>query len=240
MMQTTKTHTENNNTLPHQGDHRAIYMLAAAIACGYVYQGPPFRLSYRGLGEPLCFLAFGPLATTSFFLAQVHAPVVAPIPLVVWATGALVGVTTSVILFCSHFHQIEGDRAAGKWSPLVRLGHQTAAEVCDVGVCERGWMMVDATDMGMKRMPASSQVLRLVCVATYCAVAALVHWQVLPQQVMATMVLTLPMALSMVWQAHNHHHVPALVRTLKFRAIRWHVAVGAALVAGLLRARFSG
>lgn len=34
-------------------------------------QGPPFRLSYRGLGEPLCFLAFGPLATSAFYLAQV-------------------------------------------------------------------------------------------------------------------------------------------------------------------------
>ena len=29
------------------------------------------RLSYKGLGEPLCFLAFGPLATSAFFVAQV-------------------------------------------------------------------------------------------------------------------------------------------------------------------------
>lgn len=30
------------------------------------------RLSYKGLGEPLCFLAFGPLATSAFYLAQVN------------------------------------------------------------------------------------------------------------------------------------------------------------------------
>ena len=28
------------------------------------------RLSYLGLGEPLCFLAFGPFATCAFYLAQ--------------------------------------------------------------------------------------------------------------------------------------------------------------------------
>ena len=31
----------------------------------------PDRWSYLGLGEPLCFIAFGPLATTAFYLAQV-------------------------------------------------------------------------------------------------------------------------------------------------------------------------
>jgi len=30
------------------------------------------RWSYLGLGEPLCFVAFGPLATTAFYLAQVR------------------------------------------------------------------------------------------------------------------------------------------------------------------------
>jgi len=44
-------------------------MLAAAIALGHAYQGPPFRLSYKGLGEPICFTAFGPLAVGAFYLA---------------------------------------------------------------------------------------------------------------------------------------------------------------------------
>lgn len=46
------------------------------------------------------------------------------------ATAALlVGLTTTSILFCSHFHQIEGDTAAGKKSPLVRLGTRRGYEV---------------------------------------------------------------------------------------------------------------
>ncbi|MGB7565276.1 MAG: UbiA family prenyltransferase, partial [Prochlorococcaceae cyanobacterium] len=46
-------------------------VLALVLACcgiGYAYQGPPLRLGYRGLGEPLCWLAFGPLATAAALL----------------------------------------------------------------------------------------------------------------------------------------------------------------------------
>ena len=46
------------------------------------------------------------------------------------ATAAmLVGLTTTSVLFCSHFHQVEGDIAAGKMSPLVRLGTRGGYEV---------------------------------------------------------------------------------------------------------------
>jgi 1,4-dihydroxy-2-naphthoate octaprenyltransferase len=44
--------------------------------------------------------------------------------------SVVVGITTTVILFCSHWHQIQGDIAAGKMSPLVRLG---TANACKVG-----------------------------------------------------------------------------------------------------------
>ncbi|WIA35684.1 hypothetical protein OEZ86_004090 [Tetradesmus obliquus] len=136
---------------------RVMCMFGAAITCGYIYQGPPFRLSYQGLGEPLVFIAFGPLATTAFYLAQspahataaaaAAAPAAAPAaagissllagvsPLVV-LLSVLVGISTAVILFCSHWHQIEGDRRAGKMSPLVRLGTEKA---CQVGVDGCGW-----------------------------------------------------------------------------------------------------
>lgn len=46
-----------------------------------------------------------------------------------WCYSAIVGLTTAVILFCSHFHQIQGDMAAGKVSPLVRLGTQRGCNV---------------------------------------------------------------------------------------------------------------
>ena len=49
--------------------HPAVLLLVL-LSCGlgYVYQGPPFRLGYQGLGEPLCWLAFGPVATSAALL----------------------------------------------------------------------------------------------------------------------------------------------------------------------------
>ncbi|OIW10444.1 hypothetical protein TanjilG_00382 [Lupinus angustifolius] len=105
------------------GNIRSILFLASAIICGYIYQCPPFRLSYQGLGEPLCFAAFGPFATCAFYLLQGGASVMNHFPLTgtVLSASILVGFTTSLILFCSHFHQ-------------VRLGTKRGAEVVKVAV----------------------------------------------------------------------------------------------------------
>ena len=46
-----------------------LLLVLACCGLGYLYQGPPFRLGYRGLGEPLCWLAFGPCATAAALLA---------------------------------------------------------------------------------------------------------------------------------------------------------------------------
>merc|ERR1712176_771254 len=82
-----------------------------SISLGYLYQGPPVRLSYNGLGEPLCFLAFGPLATTALYLSMM--PLFASIdfgviPTMLITLSAMVGVSTTIILFSSHFHQVDG------------------------------------------------------------------------------------------------------------------------------------
>lgn len=46
-----------------------IFFVLILYWCAFL-QCPPFRLSYRGLGEPLCFAAFGPLATTAFYFSN--------------------------------------------------------------------------------------------------------------------------------------------------------------------------
>ena len=114
-----------------QQSHAAVLMLVlACCGIGYLYQGPPFRLSYRGLGEPLCWLAFGPLASAAALIALAPAGVFdgAAIP---WSMALQLGagpaVATSLVLFCSHFHQVEEDAKNGKNSPVVQLGSANAA-----------------------------------------------------------------------------------------------------------------
>ncbi|XP_039779576.1 2-carboxy-1,4-naphthoquinone phytyltransferase, chloroplastic-like isoform X2 [Panicum virgatum] len=121
------------------GDTRFIFLVMCAIFCGYVYQCPPFRLSYQGLGEPLCFAAFGPLATTAFYFSSSNVNIssgtaLLPLTKTVTASSVLVGLTTTLILFCSHFHQIDGDLAVGKMSPLVRVGTEAGSRIVMVAI----------------------------------------------------------------------------------------------------------
>ncbi|EPS57604.1 hypothetical protein M569_17213, partial [Genlisea aurea] len=85
---------------------KPLLLLCCSVLCGYVYQCPPFRLSYKGVGEPLCFAAFGPLATTAFYLLQTRTRFVFAISRAIICSSFLVGLTTALILFCSHFHQV--------------------------------------------------------------------------------------------------------------------------------------
>ncbi|WP_026082454.1 2-carboxy-1,4-naphthoquinone phytyltransferase [Mastigocladopsis repens] len=107
-----------------QQDLTVIGIILLCCALGYIYQGPPFRLGYQGLGEIICFFAFGPLAIAAAYYSQTASWSIRS-----FAASIIVGIATSLILFCSHFHQVEDDIAAGKRSPIVRIGTQKAAQL---------------------------------------------------------------------------------------------------------------
>ncbi|ACC84728.1 2-carboxy-1,4-naphthoquinone phytyltransferase [Nostoc punctiforme] len=107
-----------------QQDLTVIAIILLCCVLGYMYQGPPFRLGYQGLGEILCFFAFGPLAVEAAYYSQTQTWSMTSL-----AVSVIVGIATTLILFCSHFHQVKDDIAAGKRSPIVRLGTQKGAQV---------------------------------------------------------------------------------------------------------------
>ncbi|MFM6309377.1 MAG: 2-carboxy-1,4-naphthoquinone phytyltransferase, partial [Dolichospermum sp.] len=53
-----------------QKDPTIIGIILLCCGLGYMYQGPPFRLGYQGLGEILCFFAFGPLGMGAAYYSQ--------------------------------------------------------------------------------------------------------------------------------------------------------------------------
>jgi 1,4-dihydroxy-2-naphthoate octaprenyltransferase len=180
-------------------------VLALVLLCcgiGYVYQGPPFRLGYHGLGEPLCWLAFGPVATAAALLALSPAPLAIP-----WAAALELGsgpaLATTLVLFCSHFHQVDDDAAHGKRSPVVRLGTGTAAGLIP-------WFV--ALTLALELLP----VLQGLWPPT-----ALLAW------------LGLPPGLALVRLLARHHDEPERIAGSKFLALKFQTFNGLGLAAGL-------
>mmetsp|Transcript_9259 Transcript_9259/g.37412 ORF Transcript_9259/g.37412 Transcript_9259/m.37412 type:complete len:551 (-) Transcript_9259:129-1781(-) len=189
-------------------------MLGAAVFAGHAYQGPPFRLSYKGLGEPICFAAFGPLATGAFYLAlaggvpggSVWMGVPATPTLLqpgVLGASALVGLTTTAILFTSHFHQEEGDRAAGKRSPVVRLGLRKAIDVLRGGVLFHHFL------------------------ASFLAFNG---W--LPIMGAVGVFVAMPLSIGVSSFAARHADRPKELFRTKYGAVRWHAAHAVLLALG--------
>ncbi|KAG5526041.1 hypothetical protein RHGRI_032362 [Rhododendron griersonianum] len=189
------------------GNVRSMLLLACAITCGYIYQCPPFRLSYQGFGEPLCFAAFGPFATTAFYLLQSSTSEL-PITGTILSASLLVGLTTALILFCSHFHQVKGDRAVGKMSPLVRLGTEAGSTVVKVGV-----------------------------VTLYSLLLVLGLSRALPFACMFLCSLTLPVGKLVVSFVEENHKDKTKIFMAKYYCVRLHALFGAALAAGLVASR---
>lgn len=193
------------------GNMRSLLLLACAFSCGYIYQCPPFRLSYQGLGEPLCFASFGPFATTAFYLLQGSTSDMNSLPLTpsVLSASFLIGFTTSLILFCSHFHQVEGDKAVGKLSPLVRMGTKRGSAIVKAAVMT---VYIFSFASGL------SGALPFTC-TVLCA-------------------LTLPIGKLVAKYVEENHENKERIFMAKYYCVRLHVVFGAALAAGLVSARF--
>ena len=177
-------------------------VLAIILACcffGYTYQGPPFRLGYLGLGEIICFFTFGPMAIAAAYYSQsqhfsVHS---------LWAS-ILIGLSTSIILFCSHFHQIKDDILAGKKSPIVRLGSQK-----------------------------SSQVLTFSIVIFYVIALIWILTGILPRTSII-MLASLPMGIQLSKLVRENHNRPDQVKNSKFIAVNLHFVSALMLSLGLI------
>jgi 1,4-dihydroxy-2-naphthoate octaprenyltransferase len=183
-----------------QHDPTIVAIVILACFLGYTYQGPPFRLGYQGLGEIICFITFGPMALAAAYYSQTGSwsPLLeSGTKLVGLSVAAIaIGLVTSLILFCSHFHQVADDIAAGKRSPIVRLGTQRGANL-----------------------------LPWVCGAIYVAPVAGVLFGALHPASLA-MLLSAPLAVQLCRHVGENHDRPALVSNCKFIAVRMHFIGG--------------
>ena len=180
-----------------QQDLTVIAIVLLCCFLGYTYQGPPFRLGYQGLGEVICTICFGPLALSAAYYSQTQSWSIANL-----ATSLIIGISTSLILFCSHFHQVKDDLAAGKLSPIVRMGTELGAKVLV-------WSTVSIyalTSIGV--------------VSGLFPIATLLVF------------LSLPLALKLSNFVREYHDRPDRIRTCKYIAVRLHFVSGLLLAIG--------
>ena len=178
-------------------------LVLVSCALGYLYQGPPFRLGYRGWGEPICWLAFGPFATAAALLVLAPSDQAA-LP---WQLALMLGsgpaLATSLVLFCSHFHQVEEDAAHGKCSPVVRLGTAKAASLVPwfvAGTLALEWVPVVHGDWPLTALLSA---------------------------------IGLPAAAALIRLLRDHHSEPDRIASSKFLALRFQALNGLGLSAGL-------
>ncbi|HEY8120726.1 MAG TPA: prenyltransferase [Myxococcota bacterium] len=104
--------------------HVVLMIGAAGFLFGFFYTAPPFKLAYYGVGEPVIFLLFGPLAGLGTYYVQTGT-----FTLPASLLSCVVGLLDTAILFLHHFPQRDADAKHGKRTPIVRLGAQGAARL---------------------------------------------------------------------------------------------------------------
>lgn len=207
-------------------DGTVLTIMGIAVFMGYAYQGPPFRLSYIGLGEPICFITWSITVCAAYYAqltaqASTHDTLLDRFPSVLQrvrfllshkvvsrrtclpAASLLVASATTLILFCSHFHQEEDDRKVGKRSPIVRLGVARASRVLTFALVLFGVMHIALFATG------------------------LLPWQVF---------VFIPLSTPHVWRlgafVHQNYKNPSLVRPAKYYAVKLHFIHGVLLSLG--------
>jgi 2-carboxy-1,4-naphthoquinone phytyltransferase len=187
-----------------QQDITVVEIVLLCCFLGYTYQGPPFRLGYQGLGEVICTICFGPLALSAAYYSQTQSWSIANL-----TASLIIGISTSLILFCSHFHQVKDDLAAGKLSPIARIGTAMGARVLE-------WST------------ASLYVLTVIGVVTKLfPIATLLIF------------LSLPLAIKLTQFVWEYHDRPDRVRACKYLAVRLHFVSGLLLALGFYLIDFS-
>ncbi len=102
----------------------------AAIVCscaflGIFYSAPPLKLAYRGLGEPVIGVIFGPLVMMGVYYASC-----AQMSLQVLMISIPVGLLVLNILFTHSFIDMEGDRQCNKMTLARLVGGVKANLLC--------------------------------------------------------------------------------------------------------------
>jgi 1,4-dihydroxy-2-naphthoate octaprenyltransferase len=108
------------------------------VISSFFYVGPPFKLAYRGIGEFIVGVNFGPVMTIGAYYVQtgtwtnVTEPLLASIP---------IGLLIAAVLWINEFPDMEADKAVGKKTLVLRLGYARSIRVY-VGLVSGAYVLI--------------------------------------------------------------------------------------------------
>jgi len=177
------------------------------VISSYFYVGPPFKLAYRGLGEFIVGLNFGPLMTLGAYYVQTGSwtqlaePLLASIP---------VGLLIAAVLWINEFPDMTADEAVGKRTMVLRLGHSRSIAVY-VGLVAGSYLLII--------FYAVFQLLTSIPITSYALVVSL---------------LTIPMALKAVRLLKTNYRDPMAIIPANAGTIMLHLTFGVLAIVGFI------
>jgi 1,4-dihydroxy-2-naphthoate octaprenyltransferase len=94
------------------------------VFCAVFYTAPPVRLGYRGLGELVLLVNFGPVIGLGAFYVQAQA-----VTLEAFVATLPLGIMMFSLIVINEIPDIEGDRAAGKLTLVARYGKRAGMKL---------------------------------------------------------------------------------------------------------------
>lgn len=106
-----------------------LYIMLAGFFISIFYSLPPFQFAYRGLGEFMMLLGYGPTITLGAYFVQAQE--------LTWQAalaGLLPGMLMWAMIIVNEIPDYEEDRASGKRNLVVRLGRERGVSLYGGGL----------------------------------------------------------------------------------------------------------
>lgn len=117
----------------------------------YFYVGPPFKWAYRGLGEIVIALSYGPLMVLGSYYLQARTIRVIP-----FYVSLLCGLSVFCLAILNEIPDYYQDRLVGKRNLVVRMGKQKAIKF--LNLCFAGIFLLLALGLTLRKIPPLAMV----------------------------------------------------------------------------------
>lgn len=181
------------------------------VASSLFYVGPPFKLAYRGLGELIVGLNFGPVMVLGAYYVQTGT-----LGLVPFLASIPVGLLIAAVLWINEFPDMDADGAVGKRTLVLRLGLSRSVAVY-VGMIVLSYLLV-----------VLYSILRLITSLALTSLATL------------AVLVTLPLAVKAIRGLRANYRDPHAIIPSNAGTVMLHLGFGILVILGFLVGALTG